>query len=123
MKDIIQLRIPKNSNYIGISRMTAASIGSRMNFNIDDIEDIKVIVSEISIFFINYLTENQNGFEFEFHIHNDRLEIDFADLNTGDLIVDENDLSYMIIQSLSDDFHMDIVNNRAKIIKNLDRQV
>lgn len=123
MKDTIQLRIPKNSNYIGISRMTAASIGSRMNFNIDDIEDIKVIVSEISIFFINYLPENQNGFEFEFHIHSDRLEIAFADLNTGDLIVDDDDLSYMIIQSLSDDFYMDIVNNRAKIIKNLDRQV
>lgn len=123
MKDIIQLSIPKNSNYIGITRMTAASIGSKMNFNIDDVEDIKVIVSEISIFFINYLKEDQNGFEIVFQIHSDRLEIVFSDLNTGELVVDEDDLSLMIIESLSDDFQMDIGNNKAKITKNLNRQV
>jgi serine/threonine-protein kinase RsbW len=103
--------------------MTAASIGSKMNFNIDDVEDIKVIVSEISIFFINYLKEDQNGFEIVFQIHSDRLEIVFSDLNTGELVVDEDDLSLMIIESLSDDFQMDIGNNKAKITKNLNRQV
>lgn len=123
MKDIIQLRIPKNSNYIGITRMTAASIGSKMNFNIDDIEDIKVIVSEISIFYINYLKDNHYGFEIEFQIHSDKLDISFLDLNTGKLDVDEDDLSLMIIQSLSDDFQMDAENNKAKITKNLSRQV
>lgn len=123
MKDIIQLRIPKNSNYIGITRMTAASIGSKMNFNIDDIEDIKVIVSETSILFINYLKEDKDGFEIEFQIHSDKLEISFLDLNTGELVVEEEDLSLMIIQSLSDEFQMDVVNNKAKIIKILNRQV
>jgi len=123
MKDIIQLRIPKNSNYIGITRMAAASIGSKMNFNIDDIEDIKVIVSEISIFFINYLKEDKDGFEIEFQIQSDKLEISFLDLNTGELVVEEEDLSLMIIQSLSDEFQMDVVNNKAKIIKILNRQV
>ncbi|MDP3385860.1 MAG: hypothetical protein Q8S24_01395 [Eubacteriales bacterium] len=123
MKDIIQLHIPKNSNYIGIIRMTAASIGSKMNFNVDEIEDIKVIVSEISIFFINYLKENQQGFEIDFEIHHDRLEISFLDLNTGELAVEAEDLSLMIIQSLSDDFQMDAANNKAKIIKILNRQV
>lgn len=123
MKDIIQLSIPKNSNYIGITRMTSASIGSKMDFNIDDVEDIKVIVSEISIFFINYLKEDQNGFEIVFQIHSDRLEIVFSDLNAGELVVDEDDLSLMIIESLSDDFQMDTGNNKAKITKNLNRQV
>jgi serine/threonine-protein kinase RsbW len=103
--------------------MTAASIGSKMNFNIDDVEDIKVIVSEISIFFINYLKEDQNGFEIVFQIHSDRLEIIFLDLNAGELVVDEDDLSLMILQSLSDDFQMDIGKNKAKITKNLNRQV
>ena len=123
MKNIIQLRIPKNSNYIGITRMTAASIGNNMNFNIDDIEDIKVIVSEISIFFINHLKENQHEFEIQFKIHHDKLEISFSDLNEGELVVEEDDLSLMIIKSLSDDFQMDTGNNKAKITKNLNRQV
>jgi serine/threonine-protein kinase RsbW len=103
--------------------MTSASIGSKMDFNIDDVEDIKVIVSEISIFFINYLKEDQNGFEIVFQIHSDRLEIVFSDLNAGELVVDEDDLSLMIIESLSDDFQMDTGNNKAKITKNLNRQV
>jgi serine/threonine-protein kinase RsbW len=44
--DIIDLSIPAKADYIGVVRLTISGIASRMGFSYDDIEDIKVAVSE-----------------------------------------------------------------------------
>ena len=44
--DDIQLKIPSSIEYIGIVRLMVAGIAARMNFQLPDIEDIKVAVSE-----------------------------------------------------------------------------
>lgn len=45
--DKITLIIPLKSEYVSIARLTASGIASRTGFSIDDIEDIKVAVSEV----------------------------------------------------------------------------
>ena len=42
----IEIKIPNQSEYVGVVRLAVAGIANRMNFTIEDIEDIKIAVSE-----------------------------------------------------------------------------
>lgn len=45
--DTISMLIPLKAEYVSIARLTVSGIASRMGFDIDTIEDIKVALSEI----------------------------------------------------------------------------
>ena len=75
MKEIIRILIPKKSDYISVVRMSAASIANTLKLNIDEIDDLKIIVSEISVFFMNAVKENINNFELDFIIEEDKFII------------------------------------------------
>lgn len=45
--DFIEMRIPANSEYVGVIRLTLSGIANRMGFSYDDIEDLKIAVSEV----------------------------------------------------------------------------
>lgn len=44
--DIFKLTIPSKPDYISVARLTSSSISSKLGFSIDEIEDIKVCISE-----------------------------------------------------------------------------
>ena len=44
--DKFHLNLPSKSDYIRIVRLTTSGICSNMNFNVDEIDDIKVCVGE-----------------------------------------------------------------------------
>lgn len=45
--DVIQIRLPQKADYMGFIRLSVSGIASKMGFDIDTIEDIKVAVSEV----------------------------------------------------------------------------
>ena len=45
--DIIELVLPIKPEYVSIARLTVSGIANRMGFDIEEIEDIKVAVSEV----------------------------------------------------------------------------
>lgn len=52
--DKIIIQIPKKADYVGLVRLTASGVASKIGFDIDAIEDIKVAVSEICNKIISY---------------------------------------------------------------------
>lgn len=49
LPEVIELRYPCKAEYVGISRLLAAGIASRMNFTYDEIEEIKIAVGEACV--------------------------------------------------------------------------
>lgn len=47
--DLIKLTIPNKPDYVGVVRLTTSAIASRIGFNIEEIEDIKVAIAEACI--------------------------------------------------------------------------
>ncbi|MBC5825665.1 MAG: ATP-binding protein [Candidatus Eremiobacteraeota bacterium] len=45
-RGIVELRIPGDAEWVGVARLAIAGVASRMNFSIDDIEDLKIAVAE-----------------------------------------------------------------------------
>lgn len=116
--DKITLKIPKKSEYISTIRLTTSALANLNGFNIDEIEDMKVIISEICTFFMKN-RENSEEFEINYQILQDKILVSVRDLNEGLLSEADlsDDMSIMIIESLSDNYNYDLNNKTIKFEK------
>lgn len=69
--DKISIQVPANSIYIKSIRLFTSSIASDMDFDIEKIEDIRVVVSEA----LNYKL-NQEDIRIDYFLGEDELKID-----------------------------------------------
>ena len=46
VRDVVALRLPADSAYLSVLRTAAAGLASRLNFTLDDIEDLRIAVDE-----------------------------------------------------------------------------
>jgi serine/threonine-protein kinase RsbW len=46
VRDTVSLRLPANTAYVSVLRTAAAGLASRLNFTLDDIEDLRIAVDE-----------------------------------------------------------------------------
>ncbi len=83
--ETIQMTLPCRSGYVGVVRLTASGIASRLGFSIEDIEDIKVAVSEACTNAIQYAYRDpaDGRIEVDFACYSDRLEISIRDFGQG----------------------------------------
>ena len=97
----VEFSIPCMSDYVGVVRLAVSGLATRMNFSIEEIEDIKIAVSEACTNSVQYAYENpiDERVFITFNLFNDKLEIIVKDINDKDLV--ENIApwmdSYMVI--------------------------
>ncbi len=99
-KDIIKLTIPSKPHYISVVRLTTSSICNSMGFNIDEIEDIKVSISEACINALNKSKE----INIIYKIEEDKLIVNVDNVHKAceNEINKEMELGLLIIESLMD---------------------
>jgi serine/threonine-protein kinase RsbW len=76
--DRIALVLPYKADYVSVTRLTASGIASRMGFDIETVEDIKVAVSEVCSRIINAAAGLDGSYEVLFDISKEGLDITFA---------------------------------------------
>ncbi len=121
MTDTISLKIPCNTDYISIVRTTAAYIANKLAFDIENIEDIKVAVSEAcnnaiqnsaedAYFDVEYSLENGN---FTAYIIDNGIGYDPSEYKEPELDkLNESGLGIFIMKSLMDE--VEITANKTK---------
>ena len=79
--DFVEIKVPAKAEYIGVIRLTMSGIANRMGFSYEDIEDLKVAVSEaITNAVTHAYSEGDDGeITIGFGIYESRLEIMIAD--------------------------------------------
>lgn len=60
-RDVVELRIPRKPEYVGVARLAVSGIASRMDFSYDEVEDIKLAVGEACTSAIQETTPEQNA--------------------------------------------------------------
>lgn len=116
----INLTIPKKSEYMSTIRLTTSALSNLNDFNVDEIEDIKVIISEVCSFFINNIKNNSEPLNIKYEVCDNRLSIEVTDLNSGEISEENNansDMSIMIIESLADNYTFDLENKKITFEK------
>jgi len=76
--DNVTLVLPAKSEFVSTARLTASSVANRIGFNIDEVEDIKVAVSEVCNIILSKVGDEISQYKISFEINSDNLEITFT---------------------------------------------
>ena len=81
------MRIPCSAEFIGVVRLAVSGIASRMNFTIEEIEDIKISISEACTNAIQHAFENpdpeKDFIQIVVTMSDDSLDIEVSDFGRG----------------------------------------
>ena len=123
--ETIKMDISANPDFVSIIRLTTSGIANKIGFSMDDIEDMKVAVSEACTNAIKH--SDDKNVSIVFTILEDGLEIEIKDngkgydvksINEPDLTnPKENGLGLFIIKTLMDNVNIESKDNQGTIIK------
>src|SRR5574342_579082 len=79
--DYIEMIIPAKPEYVGVIRLTLSGIASRMGFSYEELDDLKIAVSEACTNAVQHAYQNDAHGEVivGFGLYQDRIEIMVAD--------------------------------------------
>lgn len=102
--ETVSVKIPASPAYLQVVRLIASGLASRLGFNIDEIEDLKIGVDELCA----YLTGAQGrpgSLQITFEVHDHKLKIKgVGDFEAGQKIRTElTGFSRMILDTVVDD--------------------
>ena len=107
----IKLTLPINAAYVSAARLTASSVANRLNFDIEEIEDIKVAVSEACAYIIRKNAFNTNNdFKIEFDLSADKIKISLSVESAERFEVDDEEMSLLVIKAVTDSFNVNCQN-------------
>lgn len=121
-KDSVYLRVPAKPEYMLVVRLTTSAVASRAGFDVDEIEDIKLAVSEAGIFMMNH-SKSVKWLELEFSVDKDKgiwIDILASEAIHQDAVLSESEqseLSFYIMESLMDRVEKVVDNGFLRGIK------
>lgn len=96
--DQINLSIPPKAEYIMVTRLTTSGIAARAGFSFEDIEDLKMAISEVfNLFDLNSVVQAIN---IKYLLDGDNLKIQM-EIASNNMI--DNQFAEMILKSIVDE--------------------
>ncbi|HLW37324.1 MAG TPA: ATP-binding protein [Candidatus Eremiobacteraceae bacterium] len=80
--NVVELRIPSRAEWVGVARLAVAGIASRLQFSIEDIEDLKLAVAEACTNCIQHASGSE-AVRISCAIHPDRIVVTVQDSGKG----------------------------------------
>lgn len=114
-KECINLVVPRKPEYVGVVRLTTSAIANNVGFNIDEIDDIRVAISEACT---NAMESNIDNLSIQYRVSKGEIDIDVKgviDVNDDNISCKERKLGIMIIKSLMD--HVRFTDEGINMIK------
>lgn len=82
-EEIVTLILPDEPEFISLARMSASVMANRAGLDIDEIEDLKVALSEACTNALRYGCSNEKFYEVQFILKPEYLEITVTDKGEG----------------------------------------
>lgn len=105
----IGLLLPFKAEYVSAARLVASAVANRLGFNIEDIEDIKVAVSEVCNKLVQMGSQTVKQYKITFNVTESNLAIvyDCEDKSLKCIFSNETDgLAIPIINALMDNVEL-----------------
>src|SRR5690625_1647620 len=77
--DFIEMKFPAKAAYVGVARLSTSGIAHRMGFTYEDIEDLKVAISEAFSNAVTHAYDDGGEVTVGYGVYKDRLEMMVAD--------------------------------------------
>src|SRR5512144_785013 len=96
----VELRLPADSAYVSVLRTTTAGLAARLDFPIDDIEDLRIAVGEACAL---VLPEAQPGSDLtcSFFLGKARLTVRVSVVTAGNVAPDLDSFAWQVLSTLA----------------------
>ena len=81
--ETVHISLPSMPEFVSMARLSVASAANVMGFSIDDVEDLKVVVSEACTNALRHGCCNAETYDLYYRLYEDRLEICVEDKGDG----------------------------------------
>ena len=110
----VELRLPADGAYASVLRTTVASLAARLDFTIDDIDDLRILVGEVTALVI---PEARAGSDLLSHVFlaPGRLEVQVAVETEGTYELDQDSFAWQVLTTLSEETSTDIEAGRLAV--------
>jgi serine/threonine-protein kinase RsbW len=111
--ETVRLTVPAALEYVRIVRLTASGVASRLGFDVEEIEDLRVAVDELTSIIVD--AANGNELEVVFAVYDDALHIEGeADAATADPSTTVEDLTGQILAAVVDEWRLEQTDGRLR---------
>ncbi|MGA4991993.1 anti-sigma factor [Nonomuraea bangladeshensis] len=110
IRDVVSIRLPAASAYLSVLRTATAGLAARLDFTLDEIEDLRIAVDEACAMLLNEAVPGTDlTAEFELTGQEMRVRVEVA--TVGSSAPKRDDFAWMVLTALADD--VDAVTDSA----------
>ncbi|QYC44747.1 Serine-protein kinase RsbW [Nonomuraea coxensis DSM 45129] len=110
IRDVVSIRLPAASAYLSVLRTATAGLAARLDFTLDEIEDLRIAVDEACAML---LSEAVPGTDLtaEFELTGQEMQVRVEVATVGSSAPKRDDFAWMVLTALADD--VDAVTDTA----------
>lgn len=109
--DVIHLSLPAASAFVGVARSLAAGVASRLDFDLDHVEDLRLAVSEAYSLVLPGAAPDSDV-RLDLHIGEAALTLQIASTTTATEVPGEHTFAWTVLRTLADDASADLADGR-----------
>jgi serine/threonine-protein kinase RsbW len=111
-EDAVRLSVPTSLEYVRIVRLNASGVATRLGFDVDEIENLRVAVDELASMVVDAATPGR--LDVEFSTNGSELRIEGAAPVAPGTEVGIDDLSAQILKAVCDDYDLRVIDGVAR---------
>ena len=118
----VELRLPADSAYVSVLRTTTAGLAARLDFTLDDIEDLRMAVGEACALVLSR-ADHGSDLTCAFHLGTGRLTVSVAVASGTATPPDQDSFAWQVLTTLADDAAVSVADGRFEITLSMRSQL
>jgi serine/threonine-protein kinase RsbW len=110
IRDVVSIRLPAASAYLSVLRTATAGLAARLDFTLDEIEDLRIAVDEACAMLLNEAVPGTD-LTAEFELTGQEMQVRVEVATVGSSAPKRDDFAWMVLTALADD--VDAVTDSA----------
>ncbi|WP_084959339.1 anti-sigma factor [Thermoactinospora rubra] len=102
IRDVVSARLPAASAYLSVLRMITAGLAARLDFTLDEIEDLRIAVDEACAMLLNEAVPGTDLLA-EFELAGQEMQVRVEVATVGATAPKRDDFAWMVLTALADD--------------------
>jgi serine/threonine-protein kinase RsbW len=118
VRDVVTVRLPADSAYLSVLRTATAGLAARLDFNLDEIEDLRIAIDEACAMLLAQAVPGTD-LTCEFELNDDTMSISVSVLTVDGLEPSRDTFAWTVLSSLAGDVDAKVgVDDRVTIVMN-----
>ncbi len=106
----VELRLPADSAYVSVLRTATAGLAARLDFTLDDIEDLRMAAGEAAALVLPE-ADADSDLTCSFHLSVGRVTLTVSVRTSGTPVVDKDSFGWQVLTTLATEAEVEVVDH------------